>query len=166
MKTISVRDEFDCPADSFWDKYMLDDSFNERLNPNIGIKKREVLDRREQGDELYRKIKNTPTQEAPAIIQKVMGADMSYIEESWFNRKTKSYRYQVSSPAAGKRLDFKGTIAVTALGPNRCVREVNAQIKVDVMLVGGTIETQVAKQVEDGFRNAATFIRKEMAAAK
>jgi hypothetical protein len=162
MKTISISDEFDCSADTFWEKYILDEAFFERLNPHIQVKKREVLERRESGDELYRKVKNTPSVEPPGIMKKIIGDDVSYIEESWFNRKTKAYRYKVTSPAAGKRLDFNGTISVTPLGESRCRRDMNATIKVDVMLVGGQIENQVAKQVEDGYRANTNFVRQEI----
>lgn len=166
MKTLNVRDEFNCSADTFWEKYLLDDGFNERLNPHIGIKRREVLEKREQGDELYRKIKNHPAQEAPAILQKAIGSDMSYVEESWFNRKTKNYHYKVTSGAAGKKLDFTGVIKVTPLGENRCVRELTAQITVNIMLVGGTVEGLLGKQVEDGFKAAAKLIQQEIQAGK
>lgn len=166
MKTLNISDEFDCSADTFWEKYMLDDKFFERLNPKIQIKAREVLERKESGDELYRKIKNTPSLEPPAIVKKVIGDDLSYIEESWFNRKTKAYRFKVSSPAAGKRFDFNGTIAVVPLGESRCRRDLNATIKIDVMLVGGQIENQIAKQTEDGYRTTTNVIRDELRAAK
>lgn len=166
MKQLVIADEFDCSVETYWEKYMLDEAFFDRLNPLIQIKKREVLDRKENGPELYRKIKNTPSMELPGIVSKVIGSDASYIEESWFNRTTKAYRYQITSPAAGKRLDFQGTVAITPLGENRCRREMRANIKVDVMLVGGQIENHLAKQIEDGYRAATKLTREDIAKSK
>jgi hypothetical protein len=163
MKTVSIIDEFDCAADLYWEKFMFDDTFFEKLNPQIQIKKREVLDKKDTATEIYRKIKNTPSIELPGVVSKVIGSDSSYIEESWFNKATKAYRFTVSSAAAGKRLDFQGTIAVVPLGDKKCRREMKANIKVDVMFVGGTIEEHLAKQITDGYKTATRITREEIA---
>jgi hypothetical protein len=162
MKTITISDEFDCSADTYWEKFMFDDAFFERLNPFIQMKKREVIEKKENGPELYRKIKNTPAMELPGVVSKVIGSDASYFEESWFNKTTKAYRYQVTSAAAGKRLDFQGTVTIVPLGEKKCRREMRANVKVDVMFVGGAIEDHLAKQVTDGYRAATKLTREEI----
>jgi LPS O-antigen subunit length determinant protein (WzzB/FepE family) len=162
MKTVSITDEFDCSADTYWEKFMFDDSFFEKLNPQIQIKKREILEKKDDATTLYRKIKNTPSIEMPGVVAKVIGSDASYIEESWFTKATKAYRFTVSSQAAGKRLDFQGTIAVVSLGDKKCRREMRANIKVDVMFVGGTIEEHLAKQITDGYKAATRVTREEI----
>ena len=162
MKSLNIIDEFDCSAETYWEKFMFDDAFFEKLNPLIQMKKREILEKKDGSAELYRKIKNTPSMELPGIVSKVIGSDASYFEESWFNKTTKAYRYQVTSAAAGKRLDFQGTIAIVPLGDKKCRREMRANIKVDVMFVGGAIEDHLAKQITDGYRATTKFTREEI----
>jgi hypothetical protein len=162
MKTLNVIDEFDCSAETYWEKFMFEDAFFERLNPIIQMKKREVLERKESDTELYRKIKNTPSMELPGIISKVVGSDASYLEESWFNKTTKAYRFQISSAAAGKRLDFQGTIAIDSLGDKKCRREIRANIKVNVMFIGGKIEDHLARRLEDNYHLITKFTREEI----
>lgn len=162
MKNLTIIDEFDCSAETYWEKFMFDDAFFERLNPHIQMKKREVLEKKDGAAELYRKIKNTPSMELPGIVSKVVGSDASYFEESWFNKTTKAYRFQITSAAAGKRLDFQGTVAIVPLGDKKCRREMRANIKVDVMLVGGKIEEHLANQIETGYKATTRLTREEI----
>jgi LPS O-antigen subunit length determinant protein (WzzB/FepE family) len=162
MMNLIAVDEFDCSAETYWEKFMFEDAFFERLNLTIQMKKREVLERKESDTELYRKIKNTPLMELPSLVSKVIGSDASYLEESWFNKTTKLYRYQVTSTAAGKRLDFQGTIAIDSLGDKKCRREIRANIKVNVMFIGGKIEEHLARRLEDSYHLITKFTREEI----
>ena len=162
MKSLMAVEEFDCSAETYWEKFMFDDAFFEKLNPLIQMKKREILEKKDGSAELYRKIKNTPSMELPGIVSKVIGSDASYFEESWFNKTTKAYRYQVTSAAAGKRLDFQGTIAIVPLGDKKCRREMRANFNVKVMLIGGKIEEHLARRLEDSYHAITKFTREEI----
>jgi hypothetical protein len=162
MKNLVAVDEFECSAETYWEKFIFDDAFFERLRPPIQMKRREILEKKECDAELYRKIKNTPSIAMPAIISKVIGGDASYFEESWFNKTTKAYRFQISSAAAGKRLDFQGTIALIPLGEKKCRREMRANIKVDVMFIGGKIEDHLTRRIEDGYHVITKLTREEI----
>ncbi len=153
--------EFSTDPETFW-KVFFDEEYNEALfGRALPIKERRLLDLQESEEEIRRQVRVTPAEEVPAAIQKVIGGDMTYIEHTTWKKGSQQaqVRVELTSERLRPKFHFDSTIRVQATGSG-IRRTLGGEIKVKIPLMGGTIEKQVYKGIEDNDRRAAEFMRK------
>jgi len=149
--------DFDLEPKDYWDLF-LSDEFNVELYQRLKMKKREVLEKKDEGNLMRRVQRFTPSTEMPAMIQSLV-SDISYTEINEL-RRDKSEMTVVIEPAMMKnKFDFKALYSVKPLAPGKCRRAFEGDVKVSVMLVGGQMEKFMVDQMATAYDTAAKLTR-------
>src|SRR5690606_19496607 len=83
LAKFTLRNVFETDKDTFWNKLFFDEEYNRRLYLDaLGFKGFELLELTgEPGGVRTRRIRTEPKSEAPAVVTKLIGGDISYTEE-------------------------------------------------------------------------------------
>lgn len=162
----SISHEFDCDVERYW-KTFFDEEYNRALYQELDIRERTVVERHEEdsGNVIHRLIRIVPSAEMPAVVQKVVGGPIAYVEKSTW-RKAKSELYvRIELDAGSMRDKFKlsGTYSVAPIGPNRVRRDFSATLHVAIPLLGGQIEKFVAESIRKNYETTAAFTHRWLA---
>jgi hypothetical protein len=153
--------DFDIDPQGYWDIF-LSEEFTVELYKHLKMRDRQLLENKDDGTVLRRVQKLTPDSEMPAFI-KALVSDVSYTEHDLY-RKDRSEMEVVVEPAMLKnKFDLKGLYAVKPLGPGRCRRSFEGDVKVSIMLVGGQVEKFMCEQMKDSYETAARLVREWIA---
>ena len=161
MKTIEMQHEFDCSAEVFWQRYLLDEETMTKLMDASDIKSRAVLSHTEDDETIKRDIKQTPTHEMPGFVQRLIG-DSSYVEHNVFYKKSKRCDFTIEPSAMKDKTKMKGAMECVDLPGGRCRRSMKMTIEISVFMVGGKIEDEIAKGVMAGYEKAAKWIQQDL----
>ncbi len=156
--------EFPTDPETFW-KVFFDEEYNTALfGTALPIKERRLLELEETDQEIRRRVQVTPAEEVPAAIQKVIGGDMTYIEQTTWKKGSLEapVHVELASERLRPKFHFDSMIRVEPTGSG-VRRTLAGEIKVKIPLMGGTIEKQVFKGIEENDRRAAEFMRKWLA---
>jgi hypothetical protein len=154
---VHLDHEYHCGVDAFWDKVFFDDEYNRRLYAEaLRFPKYEKLSQEDRGTTIFRRVRATPPQEAPAAIQSLMGGAFYYEEEATFDKATKVLRFKTIPSKLAEKIKIDGTMRTTPSGA-RLRRIVDVRIEVKIFGVGGMVEGFVAKTVKESFDRGARF---------
>ena len=155
---LDIRHQFDCTPARFWEMYW-DDELDAMLNEGSSFD-RDVVDEREEGDVLIRRLRFTPHQELPAAGAALLGtAKLVYEQENRFDRSTNTLHWKVEPTILPGRLTAGGTVEVNPRGDQGCEQVVAGEIVVNVMMIGGRIEKAVVAEVEKSWNRTAEVCR-------
>ncbi|MBI2898223.1 MAG: DUF2505 domain-containing protein [Deltaproteobacteria bacterium] len=155
---IHIDHEYRCGIDTFWDKVFFDDEYNRRLFlEGLHFKAYEKLELTDRGDSILRRIRGTPASEIPGALQKVIGADLSYVEDLTFDKKARRCTFKNTPARMAEKLRIEGSIYAEPSGTGRCRRIVDLDLEAKFFGVGGLIESFAAKAFRDNFDKAATW---------
>ena len=158
---INARHTLPCTPDRLWRIYW-DPAFEERLRQGSTMQ-REILEHREEGDLIVRRVRNTPQKELPAAAAAIVGAKkLVYEQETRFDRKRGVVDWQVVPSVLPGKLDAKGQLRVEP-APEGCAMVIDGHIDVKVRFVGGQIEKAVVAEVERSYDRLAAEIRRWIA---
>ncbi|MEM9195703.1 MAG: DUF2505 domain-containing protein [Myxococcota bacterium] len=161
MGSFTVRHTFNCDVDTFWEKIFLDPEFNKELYlKELNFDGYDVLEERDEGDKLHRRIRTAPRSEAPKAVKKVLGDSLSYVEEGFLDRAEKKYRYKVIPSTLADKSDIGGELWAEPRGEGKCERICRVNIKIKVFGVGKLVESFVEKTTADSYDQAAVFTNK------
>jgi hypothetical protein len=158
---MQISHTFECDPALFWE-VTFDEPFNDRLYRSLEMIERTVLDKKEDDATLRRKIRYVPKQDMPAVIQKLMSGQFSYVEDTVYQKGKDVMDVTVLPSSMGDKITFKGQVRVRSLGAGRCERSFDAEVTVKIMMVGGTIEKHVGEMVKKSYDKAATLIAAEL----
>lgn len=154
---LNVRHRFDCTPETFWEMYW-DAAFDEALRAESGVT-REILEEREEGDVLIRRIRITPDRELPGPAAALLGAKkLVYEQENRWDKAAQVLHWRVIPTILPGKLDAAGTFRVEAV-PGGCEQVVEGDITVNVRLVGGQIEKAVVAEVQKSYDKTAAVSR-------
>lgn len=155
----TCRNIFNTDADTFWSKIFFDPEYNRSLYVDtLNFTKWETLSLTgENGGARTRKQLLEPKSEAPAVITKLIGGSIQYIEEGRFDPTNRIWTYDISLSKMGDKVRIGGKFWVEARGDKRIERFCDVDIKVDVFGVGGVIEKFVEKETRDSYEKTTTF---------
>jgi hypothetical protein len=156
---LELRHELACSGTTYFEKCILVEEFSRRLYADVlGFPKFELLEQKEDGDRVHRKVRIEPPLTGLAgPVKKVIGDRMSYVEEGTYDRKTGKYTFKVTPSTMPEKVKTVGEIWCEDKGENRCVRVAKITVEVKVMLVGAMIEEKIASDLRKSYDAAAAF---------
>jgi hypothetical protein len=161
MPEITLRHEFDCDEDTYWEKVTFDPEFNKRLYLEVlKFPSYELVEQKEDDAKLTRRVRiDPPLGNLPGPVKKAIGDKFSYVEEGAFDKKTKRYSFKVTpSTMADKTKNF-GELYVEKLGDKKIVRIAKITVEVKVFMIGGMVEEKISSDLRHSYEEAAKFTR-------
>lgn len=158
---ITISHEFNINAEDFWSKIFFDEEHNSKLyKEHLKFPEYSVLEVKEDGNFIKRKVHVVPKQEAPAAVQKLLGGSFAYVEEGTFDKTRKTYALRVIPGKMADKIRTEGEFRVETLGPKKSRRIFDCTVEVKVFGIGGMIESFVAKSMQESYAQAAAFTNK------
>lgn len=164
---ITISHEFSTDPDTYWSEIFFNEEFNAALyRDHLGFPEYRLLEQKEEGDLVKRRVQVTPKQEAPAAIQKLLGGRFSYVEEGTFDRAKKVYRFRVTPGSMADKIRAEGEMRAEKSGEGRMKRVLEMTVEVKVFGIGGMAEGFVSKSMQESYAQAAEFTNRWIAKKK
>lgn len=159
MAKFTLRNVFETDKDTFWNKLFFDEEYNRRLYLDaLGFKGFELLELTgEPGGVRTRRIRTEPKSEAPAVVTKLIGGDISYTEEGRFDPATGIWKYEIKTSKLTDKISITGTFWVEPRGDKKIERFCENDIQVKIFGVGGTVESFIEKTTRDSYAKTEAF---------
>jgi len=150
--------EYRCDEATFWDRVFFEDDYNEGLyKVALRFPKYEKLAFEDRGATIFRRVKATPSQDAPGPIRSLMGGEFWYTEEATFDKASKRLRFKTIPSKLAEKIAIEGTIRSQPAGEAAIRRIADVAISVKIFGLGGTVEGFIAKQLKESFERGARF---------
>ena len=161
MATVTLRHEFDCTEDTFWDEVVFGEEFNRRLYLDVlkfpGFK---LLELRDEGTKRHRRVHiDPPLGNVPAPVKKVVGERLSYIETGTFDRATMRYPFVITPSTMADKTKTSGELHTEVLGDKKIARIARIDVEVKVFMIGKLVEDKILGDLKLSYDAAATFTR-------
>ena len=157
MATFQMKHDLDCTPERFWELFF-DKEFNEKLFKALEFPEWVLLEQKDEGSEIVRRVKATPKMEAPGAVAKVLGSSFGYTEESRFDKATKTHRFVIKPTTMADKMKNEGTVRCDAVGEGKSRRVVDVIAEAKIFGVGGMIESSLEKSFRTGWGKSAEFI--------
>jgi Protein of unknown function (DUF2505) len=161
MPEVTLRHEFECDEETYWDRTTFDPVFNERLYRDVlKFPGYELLSFVDDEDAKTRRVRiDPPLGGMPAAVKKAVGDRFSYIEEGRFDKKTRRYSFRILPSAMRDKAKTFGELFCEKLGDKKVVRVAHVTVEVKVFMVGGLVEEKILGDVRHSYEAAARFTR-------
>ena len=161
MAEFSVRHEFDCDEETFWDKCVFNDEFNRRLYLEIlKFPGWNVLSQVDDGATIRRSVHiDPPITGLPGPVKKVMGEKFSYVEEGAYERAAQKYTFKVTPSTMAEKTTTTGVLYTEKLGEKKIVRVAKVNVEVKLFMIGGRVEEKIIGDLRHSYEEAAKFTR-------
>jgi hypothetical protein len=156
--------DFDIDAKDYWDLFFSED-FTKDLYTKIRMKDFRILEMRDDGKTLKRVVKLTPEKDVPAIFKSVI-KDVGYTEHNLFHRDRSEMEVEIEPALMKNKFELRGTYAVKPLGPGRCRRSFEGDVKISIMILGGQIEKYTVDEMRASYEIATQVTREWIAKRK
>jgi hypothetical protein len=156
----TIDQSFRCASvDRFIEVYF-SEGFNNAVSPHIGLKSRELVERRALDDgRVERRVRMQPTVQLPPALAKIVGGRaITYDEVSAFDPAAKKADYFVDS-AIKDRLEVKGVVEFLPDGDGRVRRVIHAEVNARVIGLRSIIEKLIRREVESSYEKIARFMQ-------
>jgi len=162
MTKFTIRHTFDIGVDEFWEKIFFDDEFNRRLYlDTLQFKDWKVLEKTDKGGGVIeRRVHCEPKSDAPAVVKKLVGDSMAYVEKGRFDPSSKRWKWEIIPSKLADKMKIAGEFWLESRGDKRSERFTDVDLQVKIFGVGGVVEGFVEKQVKDSYDIAARFTNK------
>jgi hypothetical protein len=161
MPEITLRHEFDCDEETYWEKITFDPEFNRRLYLEVlRFPGYDLLEQKDDDDKRTRRVRiDPPLGNLPGPVKKAIGDKFSYVEEGTFDKTTRRYRFKITpSTMADKTKNF-GELWVEKMGDKKIARVARVTVEVKVFMVGGMVEEKISHDLKHSYEEAAKFTR-------
>jgi hypothetical protein len=161
MPEITLRHEFECDEDTYWQKLTFDPEFNRRLYLEVlRFPGYTLVDQHDDEQKLTRKVHiDPPLGNLPGPVKKAIGDKFSYVEEGTFDKKARRYTFKITpSTMADKTKNF-GELYCEKLGDKRIARVAKITVEVKVFMIGGMVEEKIMTDLRHSYDTAAKFTR-------
>ncbi|CAG0973532.1 hypothetical protein GPROT1_01749 [Gammaproteobacteria bacterium] len=149
--------EVDLPADRYWEILHHPD-YEARVAAAIGLHAYEELERREEPEAVYRRIRvGVDLPDAlQALLRRVARVESAgYVEEQWRSRKKREVRWRMTPGVLADRIHVEGTVRVEPRGAKRCARVLDGVVQVGIFGVGGLVERSAVAMATDAYAKGA-----------
>jgi hypothetical protein len=155
----TVRHVFETDKDTYWNKVFFDPEYNRRLYLDaLKFKSFEIVEQTgAPGEVRTRKMRTEPASDAPAVVQKLIGNSISYIEEGRLDPQTGIWTYSIVTSKLADKVKIGGRFWVEPKGEKKIDRACECGIEVKVFGVGGAIESYIEKTTRESYEAAARF---------
>jgi hypothetical protein len=154
---LSCRHRIPLPADRFWE-ILHEPAYEARVAEEVGLAEYVVLERREEPESVYRRIRVTPA--VPGALQALLsrvraGASAAYVEEQWRSRSAMEVRFRMTPDALGDRSRIEGVVRIEPAGKKSCDRVLEGEVSVRLLGVGSLIERAIVSNTVDAYGRSA-----------
>lgn len=155
----TCRNLFHTDADTYWSKIFFDPEYNRGLYVDaLQFKKWELVELTgEPGGPRTRKQLLEPKSDAPAVIQKLVGGSLSYMEEGSFEPATRIWTYRITLSKLADKVRIGGKFWVEPRGDKRIERICDVDLNVDIFGVGGVVEKFIEKETRESYEKATVY---------
>jgi len=157
---VEIRHVFPCPEDTFWEEIFDNAEFDTELFvETLKFPAYEVLNRTVDDDGVMKRdVRTVPASDAPAVVKKALGDNVSYIEHGTYDPKKRRYRFDIEPNRLRNKIDITGEMWSEPIGDgdemHRCVR---IEVSVKIFGVGRIVESFIADSMRDNYEKAAAF---------
>ena len=157
--------EIHCAPERLWQLYFDRDWNVEMYERGLGFPSCKIVEQREQGDHIIRRMTVVPKIDMPGPVRKIVGDKVGYEERGDYDRAAGVFHWQVVLAAFGDKARVEGTMRVVPHGTAHCRRVVDFEVEVKMFGVGKLIERTAADNTIDGWNNSARWINQYLARA-
>jgi hypothetical protein len=155
---VTYRHTFNTDVDTYWTKIFFNQEYNERLFRDALKFEYELIELKEEPDGTRRRrVRIEPKTDAPAVVKKLIGDSIGYLEEGTFNPTSKKWLYKITTTKMSDKISTAGTFWVEPRGDKQIERICEVELNVKIPLVGGEIEKFIAKTTADSYEKAWQF---------
>ena len=159
MATATVAHNYDCSSQTFFFDVLLSEKYNTELYTHLGFQHFAFLGLAQEGENWHRKLRVTPnTGHVPALIKKIVGDGISYVEDGILDIATMRFDFRVLPSVFGDKSDVRGSIWC-APREGGVVRHARFDAHIKVFGVGSLIEEKMIETYKQSFSAAAKFTR-------
>lgn len=154
-----ANDIFECDADTYWTKLFFDEEYGRRLYlEGLGFKRYELLEvTGEPGQKRTRRIFVEPQSDAPAVVTKLIGGNITYTEDGTYDPSTGIWNYAAKTSKMADKIKIGGNLWVEPAGDKRIKRISDVEISVSIFGVGGVVEGFIEKTTRESLSKTAAF---------
>lgn len=155
----TCRNIFNTDVDTYWSKIFFDPEYNRGLYlDTLHFKKWELVELTgEPGGARARKQNLEPKSDAPAVVQKLVGGSLSYVEQGTFDPTTRLWTYKIQLSKLSDKVSIGGKFWVEPRGDKRIERICDVDISVNIFGVGGVVEKFVEKETRDSYERTTGY---------
>jgi hypothetical protein len=149
--------EIALPAEEFWAMLHAPD-YEARVGQAIGLRAYEELERRDEPDAIYRRLRvEADLPDAlRGLVRRVAGdASAGYVEEQWRSRSRMEVRWRMQPNVLADRIRIEGVVRIEPRGARRCVRILDGVVEIGVFGLGGLLERAAIAMVIDAYAKGA-----------
>lgn len=139
-----IEHEFNCSEEVFLDLF-LKEAYNKALFEGfLKFPMWRVSSENDTPSKVSRTIEVEPfVADLPIAIQKVVGNNLRYREEAYYDKHERKYHVKVVPNRLADKILVSGVQLTEPLGPGRCKRIFLADVEVKIFGVGGLIEKRI-----------------------
>lgn len=144
-------------AEEFWERIHSED-YEARCARALGLSAYDVLERREEPGEIYRRIRVVPPIPASmaALLERLTGSKAAgYTEEQWRSRAERLVRWKMTPVFMAERARIEGVVRVEPEGAQACRRILDGEVSIRLFGAGGLLERAIVSQVEEAYAKTA-----------
>jgi hypothetical protein len=155
---------FPCQAATF-QRLFLGEAYNKALfEGHLHFPTWKVSSERTDGSRTYRTIEVEPyVPDLPVVIRKVVGDNLRYREEAYFDADTGKYYIRVVPNRLADKIFVSGVQRVEEVTPTSCRRIFEADVEVKIFGVGNLIEKKIINDLLKSYDVGAKFTEKYLA---
>jgi hypothetical protein len=163
MQRHQMDHAINCAPTRLWELYF-DNDFNvEMYERGLGFPSCKILERRDDGKTLHRRMAMIPKLEMPAAVAKIVGDKVGFEEIGDWVRSEGVFRWRMLLAAFGDKVRVEGTMRVVERGAGHCRRLVDFEVEAKMFAVGKLIEGTAADNTIDGWNKSAKWINSYLA---
>ena len=149
------------PADAFWD-VIHSPRYEALVAESIGLHEYTELERRDEPDAIYRRIRSRPAlpDALQALLRRIAprGGSPSYIEEQWRSKQERVVRWRMQPSVLPDRARIEGTVRVAPLDAASCRRILDGVVEVQLFGLGSMVERAVIAATVEAYGRSAELV--------
>lgn len=157
----TIRDTFATDPKTLWESVISHEIENELAR--MGNAQREVLEEREEGGRIFRRVKYSSSDPRLAQLSTLLGgSSVSWEQHTWLDVDALKGTWKMLLPVGGDRIRIEGEYQITAHADG-AERVVNGTVEVKVPLVGGRLESGIVDAVKKTYTQGTEWRRRRLA---
>lgn len=158
---LACAHEIPLSAEAFWD-VIHSPRYEALVAETIGLHEYSELERRDERDAIYRRIRSRPElpEALAALFRRIAprGAAPSYVEEQWRAKEARVVRWRMEPSVLADRIRVEGVLRVEPIDDARCRRVLEGVVEVKLLGLGALVERAVVAATVDAYARSAALV--------